>query len=37
MRLPCIPGKHVWVMFTAYNGQQAERCKQCGKIRTKKQ
>jgi hypothetical protein len=26
----CLPGKHVWVPETRFNGTQVTKCKQCG-------
>jgi hypothetical protein len=31
----CLPGKHVWVTETRFNGEQVTRCKQCGKTKKK--
>lgn len=32
----CLPGKHVWVTRTEFNGTQYEQCTQCGASRPKK-
>lgn len=28
--MKCLPGKHVWVTATAFNGAQYKRCSICG-------
>jgi len=33
MPLPCLPGKHVWVTETRFNGQTVTICKQCKKVK----
>ena len=33
MPLPCLPGKHVWVTETSFNGTTVTKCKQCGKTK----
>lgn len=33
MRLPCLPGKHVWVQRIGFDGSIEEVCANCKKVK----
>lgn len=33
MRLPCLPGKHIWVERITSDGAVEERCANCNKVK----